>query len=112
MPHKEARFDGQETIKITSLDDIVPTLGITHVDLLKIDTESAEVEVLCGAKQTLGLVDRVILEYHSHDLGAQVKALLHDLGFIFVRQDDQDRVIGRGILYAAKASRSERVAPS
>lgn len=94
----------QSTIAITSLDEIVPTFDIMQIDLLKIDTEGAEVEVLRGAKRTIGIVERVIMEYHSHELSGQIKMLLRDQGFVIVRQDDHDLVAGRGVLYACKGT--------
>lgn len=92
------------TISITSLDDVVPTLNVARIDLMKIDTEGAEVAALRGAERTLEIVDRLIMEYHSHDLREQVKALLHERGFMLVRQDDHDPVVGRGILYARRST--------
>jgi FkbM family methyltransferase len=104
VPHEGTSTDSQPTVQICSLDDVVPTLSITRINLLKIDTEGAEVDVLRGAEQTLKMVDRIILEYHSRALGAQVTALLHNDGFVLVRQDEQDSVIGRGVLYARKGA--------
>lgn len=100
QPLEAANLTDQAAISITSLDDIVPTLDIARIDLLKVDTEGAEVAVFRGAERTLGIVDRVITEYHSHELSEQVKALLHKRGFVLVLQDEHDPVVGRGILYA------------
>jgi len=68
-------------VRITSLDQILPALGVEHVDLLKIDTEGAEVDVMHGAARTLGSTERIIVEYHSSRLRQQVGALLGDHGF-------------------------------
>ena len=89
-------------VTITALDDIVPTLRITRIDLLKIDTEGAEVEVLRGSEHTLRLVERVVLEYHSGDLLEQARTLLHRHGFAEVLQVGVDSSQGLGILYAKK----------
>jgi FkbM family methyltransferase len=94
---------GKATVKVTSLDHVVPTLDVTRIDLLKIDTEGAEVEVLHGAEQTLSIVDRIVLEYHSRDLLEQVRALLHSHQFVEVLQADSDVNAGVGILYARRS---------
>lgn len=104
QPQEAANLTDQIAIPITSLDEVIPTLDVVRIDLLKVDTEGAEVAVLRGAQRTLGIVDRVIMEYHSHDLSRQVKALLHEQGFVLVRQDDHDPVVGRGILYARRSA--------
>ena len=85
---------------VTSLDTIVPALGIQHIDLLKIDTEGAEVAVLQGGRTTLELVDRIVLEYHSQDLRRQVEALLEQARFTVALASDI--VSTTGIIYARK----------
>ena len=91
-----------DTIDITSLDHIVPTLDITRIDLLKIDTEGAEVAVLRGAESTLDMVKRIVIEYHSQSLLQQVASLLDDRGFTRVLQVDVDPKRGVGLLFARK----------
>lgn len=93
------------TVKITSLDLMIPALTVTHIDLLKIDVEGAEVEVLLGASHTLKLVDRIILEYHSAELLQQVSATLNDHGFIQTLQVDRDSKACVGVLYAKRTVR-------
>lgn len=69
------------SVSVTTLDKILPALDVTHIDLLKIDVEGAEVDVLCGGAQTLLLTSRIILEYHSRHLLEQADALLKAHGF-------------------------------
>lgn len=102
VPQENLTSTQEPAIQITSLDHIVPTLGIARIDLLKIDTEGAEVEVLRGADRTLGMVERVILEYHSTDLLRQASELLQSHGFSHVLQIDSGPGIDRGVLYAQK----------
>jgi len=52
-----------------------------RVDLLKIDTEGAEVEVLAGAAAVLRRTERVVLEWHTAALRAEAGALLTVAGF-------------------------------
>ncbi len=105
--HDGAASDQAVTFPITSLDQIIPTLGISHIDLLKIDTEGAEAEVLAGAKQSLEQVERVVLEYHSRDLLEQTEGILRDKGFSQLRRVDQDTVAVRGVLYAWRSKDGE-----
>jgi FkbM family methyltransferase len=69
-------------VSITTLDQIVPALSISQIDLLKIDVEGAEVDVLRGAGHTLVLTKRIMLEYHSRALLKQVEAILKPYGFV------------------------------
>jgi FkbM family methyltransferase len=96
---------GQAPIRITSLDQVLPALGVEHVDLLKIDTEGAEADVLRGAADTLRRTDRVVLEYHSDALRRQVGRLLGDGGFQEVLRFDTPApyLPDAGMLYARRA---------
>lgn len=86
--------------QIKRLDDVAPALEVKRIDLLKLDTEGSEVEILHGATQTLTMVDRIILEYHSSDLLEQSRDVLRTHGFEPVLQVDQGAGTDRGILYA------------
>lgn len=66
-------------IEIRPLDSILALEQ--RVDLLKIDTEGAEVDVLVGAAETLRRTERVVLELHSPALRAEARALLLAAGF-------------------------------
>lgn len=92
----EADGAGDTTVTITSLDDVVRSLRVARIDLLKIDTEGAEVDVLRGAAQSLQMVRHVVLEYHTQDLLRQVRALLLERGFTQVLDS------GQGILYMSR----------
>jgi FkbM family methyltransferase len=93
-------------VRITSLDQILPALGVDHIDLLKIDTEGAEVDVLRGAERTLPRTDRIILEYHSRDLHDQVGSLLAEHGFRQVLHLDTPApyLPEAGMIYAERTS--------
>jgi FkbM family methyltransferase len=101
-----AKTTASATVRITSLDQILPALGVEHVDLLKIDTEGAEVDVLRGACQTLRSTDRIILEYHSDELREQVTALFDDQGFREVLHVDTPApyLPDAGMIYAKRAA--------
>lgn len=70
-----------ETVPVTTLDKLCSSRGIQGVDLLKIDTEGAEIDVLSGAVDTLRRTRYVVLEYHSTELREQCRRLLTDAGF-------------------------------
>lgn len=66
-------------VDVLPLDIIL--MAEPRIDLLKIDTEGAEVEVLAGAAAALQRTDRVVLEWHSPALRAEAGALLEAAGF-------------------------------
>jgi FkbM family methyltransferase len=91
-----------KAVTIVSLDDTIPSLGLERIDLLKIDTEGAEVQVLRGAEQTLQLVEHSVIEFHSWDLLQEVRALLRDHGFSETLRVDIFPDSGVGILYVRR----------
>lgn len=94
---------GAVPITITSLDRVVPLLGVKQIDLLKVDVEGAEIDVLRGALQTLALVERIIMEYHSWHLLEQARTFLHHHGYEVVREiQDKRSAAGAGVLYAKR----------
>ncbi|RYG52722.1 MAG: FkbM family methyltransferase [Chitinophagaceae bacterium] len=62
----------KEAVKVTNLDLFASENGITHIDLLKSDTEGYELEVLAGAKRLLDsqAIDFIYVEvcFSRHDL--------------------------------------------
>jgi FkbM family methyltransferase len=93
-------------VQITSLDHMVSVLRVTHIDLLKIDTEGAEVDVLRGVATTLRSVDRLVIEYHSQEYCEQVCSLLRERGFDVVRRDPDPSL---GLLYAKRSEQPTHV---
>ena len=101
-------------VELETVDQVVSTLGINRIDLLKVDVEGLELDVLQGARETLALVDRLVLEYHSQDLGRRVVELLAGHGLTTVldettyRGDENKyRGCGRGLLFARRRAASE-----
>lgn len=80
----------------------MPALAVARIDLVKIDAEGAELDALRGATRTLPLVERVVLEYHSHDLREQVRAFLGARGFAPVLEIGQGPGSELGIMYAVR----------
>lgn len=69
-------------VEVRSLDAALA--DVPHVDLLKIDTEGAEVEVLAGAAATLARTERVVLEWHTPALRAAAGRVLEAAGLELV----------------------------
>jgi FkbM family methyltransferase len=102
-------------VEVDTLDRVARRLGIDDVDLLKIDVEGLEIDVLEGAREMLARVDRVVIEYHSVELGRRVSDLLAERGLATVhdhplyRGDESHyRGVGRGLLFAARPVGSSR----
>jgi FkbM family methyltransferase len=97
-----------KAVSIVSLDNTIPSLGLERIDLLKIDTEGAEVQVLLGAEKTLQLVERIIIEFHSWDLLQELSAFLRKHGFTEVLRVDLFPEKGIGIAYFERSVSTER----
>jgi hypothetical protein len=91
-----------------TMDQVVRALGISRIDLLKLDVEGFELDVLKGANETLQLVDRVILEYHSPELGRRTVELFarQGLEILLDQKQNWDSTAGAGILFAKRRPRS------
>lgn len=67
--------DRRGTVRLRTVDALVAELGLTGIDLLKLDVEGAEVEVLRGARRVLPTVGRLVLEVHAPALLDEVREL-------------------------------------
>ena len=103
MPSTSAEEGTAAMVDIISLDDMLPSLHVTHIDLLKIDVEGAEVEVLRGATRTVQIVRRLILECHTPALLEQVTTVLHQSGFRCEIQMNINADPGVSMLYAIRS---------
>ena len=88
----------QDTITVTveTLDDFLESTGDTHIDMVKIDVEGAELKVLRGGAATLSRPEPMILMVDIH--GGRVKphevwSLLVEYGFSVRSPDDPEREI-------------------
>ena len=63
----ENRLNHKRVVEVKTLIDYMNNNGITHIDLLKIDTQGYEPEVLGGLKDNLPKVDVVITELMFYD---------------------------------------------
>jgi FkbM family methyltransferase len=63
--HEDSEIVATETVPITTLDDFVRQNSISHIDVMKIDTEGAELFVLRGAANLLAKPDAPLILYEG-----------------------------------------------
>jgi FkbM family methyltransferase len=81
-----------ERVKIARLDDTIERESLRPPNMMKVDTEGAEVKVLRGARSTLTTHrPRLAIALHGEDKAHDTVALLRELGYIvcgFVAEPD------------------------
>jgi FkbM family methyltransferase len=94
------------------LDEILDTLGVGRVNLLKMNIEGAELSALAGAADWLSQVDNVVVSCHDFRANgddrmrtfAPVAALLREAGFQLRTRPNDTRPSIPYYLYASRAS--------
>ncbi len=76
---------GGATVVSLTLDDLMRRRGIKRIDLCKIDVEGHEEEILKGAAESLPLIERLAVEFHSRSLRDAVVARMES-NFEIVRE--------------------------
>jgi len=82
-------FISKCSIMQTTLDNFCCSRNISHVDILKIDTEGMEIEVLTGSQKMLSICDRIVIERHSAELRHSVVQALDAAGFDLIHEEDK-----------------------
>lgn len=75
---------GVAEVRVTILTKLMNKLGLTTVDLLKVDVEGVELEVLRGSEQLLAerLISRIVIAaYHTTDKARVLKEYLEKFGY-------------------------------
>lgn len=85
---------------VIPLDDYVRENGIRDVALFKVDVEGMETDVLDGARQTLAMTRRVVIETHGPEQHEGVLDRLRAAGFSI---EEVVREGATGMVYASRA---------
>jgi FkbM family methyltransferase len=82
-----------DTIQVSTLDDVVESLGLDRCDFIKCDAEGADVDIIMGGTRTLSRFHPklAICTYHADDHYVRLRQHLLQLGY---------RVRGKGFLNA------------
>lgn len=76
IPDEPELKEGRIEVRTAALDSLVPELGLSQVDAMKIDVEGAEIAVVRGAQETIDRFRPVIwLELHAQEDDADVEWL-------------------------------------
>ncbi len=92
-----------ETVRLTTLPQIMREHGIERLDLLKLDCEGAEWDIFPAAEEILSRVDQICMEYHSGRgwTGEKLASWLTERGYTVKRTGE-----GMGLLLASRLKRS------
>lgn len=84
----------EKAVRLARLEDVLKTLGVAKVDLLKMDVEGAEEECLKGLGAFLDRVQNIVLEVHGIKLLSKVRRILHSNYSIKIyRISDNDFIV-------------------
>ncbi|MDW8325828.1 MAG: FkbM family methyltransferase [Anaerolineales bacterium] len=77
-------------VTITTIDRFLQEVGLTHVDLIKIDTEGHELAVLQGARQAIAAGQIDIVQFEFNEMNISSRVFFRDLcdvlpGYVFYR---------------------------
>lgn len=81
--------DGEIEVSVTSIDQVVRELGVSHLDYIKMDVEGAELKALEGARETIARFRPrlCVATEHTDDLYANTAAVISkmkDFGYDYV----------------------------
>jgi FkbM family methyltransferase len=79
-------------IRVVTLDGLAAQRGWSVVDWLLIDAEGSEAEILEGARGTLGLTRKVIVEVAHGEVADRCERLLETAGFTILERAPQNAV--------------------
>jgi FkbM family methyltransferase len=71
----------QIEVEMVTLDSMVEKLGVTRIDLIKMDVEGHEDRVLMGGERAAAMADRIVMEYHGLELLSKVRDFLEARGY-------------------------------
>jgi FkbM family methyltransferase len=77
----EEKYLHNRNVCSSTLDDCLGSYHIENIDLLKVDIEGSEVPMFRGARQTLGKVKNILLEWHDPEERKGSITFLQSMGF-------------------------------
>jgi FkbM family methyltransferase len=86
-------------VEVVAIDELVAAGAIPPPDVLKIDTEGAELQAIDGMRATVGR-HRPAIVCELHDTNAQFCALMDELGYAATNLDGPAPVAGAGPVHA------------
>ena len=86
-------------MRVVSIDSLVARGEIPPPDVLKIDTEGAELQAIEGARATIA-EHRPAIVCELHDTNAAFVALMDELGYVTSNLDGPAAVLGAGPVHA------------
>jgi FkbM family methyltransferase len=101
--HVVPAYGGLDSVPIVTLDTLCQDLGVTMIDLLKIDVEGSELEVLQGGPEMLRATRRVVVEVNEPSTIRDVIQLLQAAGFSAIHSAKTGPDSGADLVFASRS---------
>jgi hypothetical protein len=98
-PGRHADVRDEIDVEVVSLDSLVAAGTIPPPNVLKIDTEGAELQVVEGARATIAR-HRPAIVCELHDTNEAFVGLMNELGYVTTNLDGPAAVSGAGPVHA------------
>ena len=95
-------------VEVVSIDELVGAGAIAPPDVLKIDTEGAELQAIEGMRETIAR-HRPAIVCELHDTNAEFCAQMDELGYVTTNLDGPEPVIDAGPVHALAQARERSV---
>ena len=92
-------------VDVVALDELVAAAAIPPPDVLKIDTEGAELQAIAGMRATIER-HRPAIVCELHDTNVQFAALMDELGYVTTNLDGPVPVVDAGPVHALAQPRA------
>lgn len=81
-------FIEQIYVETITLEKLCEEYNVDNIDILKIDVEGMELEILKNEKNVLNIVDKIVVERHSKEVGNKIVDFLTKCGFKLVYEEE------------------------
>lgn len=100
LTHSNIYLDNEERVQLRRLDDLCTELGISHIDLLKLDVECNEFNILRGASS---MIDSAAIDFIQFEFGGlDARTYFHDYFSILSSRYVIHRVVRDGLVSLEK----------